>query len=93
MDISRQLRHPLATMSANADKCYDQINYIIMFLLLLAIIGSMGPVVAMLHPIQMMKFFQLTARGDLTTFKRYTFTYKITQFLLILVEVILARAD
>ncbi len=23
MDISRQLRHPLATISANADKCYD----------------------------------------------------------------------
>ncbi len=23
MDISRQLRHPLATMSADADKCYD----------------------------------------------------------------------
>jgi hypothetical protein len=68
MDISRQLRHPLATMSANADKCYNQINHIIMSLLLLAIIGSMGPVVAMLHPIQTMKFFQRTARGDLTTF-------------------------
>ncbi len=68
MDISRQLRHPLATMSANADKCYDRINHIIMSLLLLAIIGSMGPVIAMLHPIQMMKFFQRTARGDSTTF-------------------------
>ncbi len=39
-----------------------------MSLLLLAIFGSMGPVVAMLHPIQMMKFSQQTARGDLTTF-------------------------
>jgi hypothetical protein len=68
MDISRQLRHPLTTMLADADKCYDRINHIIMSLLLLAIIGSMGPVVAMLHPIQTMKFFQQTARGDSTTF-------------------------
>jgi hypothetical protein len=68
MDISRQLRHPLATMSADADKCYDRINYIIMSLLLLAIIGSVGPIVAMLHPIQTMKFFQRTARGDSSMF-------------------------
>ncbi len=68
MDISRQLRHSLATMSADADKCYDRINHIIMSLLLLAIIGSMGPIVAMLHPIQTMKFFQRTARGDSSTF-------------------------
>jgi hypothetical protein len=68
MDISRQLRHPLATMSADADKCYDRLNHIIMSLLLFAIIGSIGPVVAMLPPIQTMKFFQRTARGDLTTF-------------------------
>jgi hypothetical protein len=41
-----------------------------MSLLLLAIIGSMGPMVAMLHPIQAMKFFQWTTRGDLTKFMR-----------------------
>ncbi len=67
MDISRQLRHLLATMSADTDKCYDQINHIIMSLLLLAIVGTMGPVVAMLQPIQTMKFFQRNARGDSTT--------------------------
>ncbi len=39
MDISHQLHHPLARMSADADKCYDRINHIIMSLLLLAIIG------------------------------------------------------
>jgi hypothetical protein len=55
-------------MSADADKCYDRINHIIMSLLLFATIGSMGPVVAILHPIQTMKFFQRTAKGDLTTF-------------------------
>jgi hypothetical protein len=68
MDISRQLRHPLATMSAVADKCYDKTNHIIMSLLLFTIIGSMGSVVAMLHIIQTMKFFQRTARGDSTMF-------------------------
>ena len=68
MDLSRQLKHPLATMSLDADKCYDRINHIIMSLLLMAIVGSVGSVVAMLSPIQTMKFFQRTARGDSTTF-------------------------
>ncbi len=61
MDLSRHLWHPLATMSADADKCYDRINHIIMSLLFLAIIGTISPVVAMLHPIQSMKFYQQTA--------------------------------
>jgi hypothetical protein len=39
-----------------------------MSLLLLAIVGSIGSVVAMLFPIQTMKFFQQTARGDSNTF-------------------------
>jgi hypothetical protein len=30
MDILRQLRHPLATTSADDDKCYNRINHIIM---------------------------------------------------------------
>jgi hypothetical protein len=51
MDILCQLCHRLATMSTNADKCYDHINHIILSLLLLAIVGYMGPVEAMLHPI------------------------------------------
>jgi hypothetical protein len=55
-------------MSADADKCYDRINHIIMSLLLLAIVGSIGSVVAMLFPIQTMKFFQRTARGDSNMF-------------------------
>ncbi len=61
MDLSCQLQHPLATMSADPDKCYNRINHIIMSLLLLAIIGTIGPVVAMLHPIQSMKFYQRKA--------------------------------
>ncbi len=68
MDISRQLRQPLATMAADADKCYDRINHIILLFFLLAMVGTMGPIIAMLHPIQAMKFYQRTARGDSTTF-------------------------
>ncbi len=68
MDLSRQMKHPLATMSADADKCYDRINHIVMSLLLLAIVGSIGSVVAMLFPIQTMKFIQRTARGNSNTF-------------------------
>jgi hypothetical protein len=68
MDLSWQLRHPLATMLADADKCYDCINHILLSLLLLMIVRTTGNVVAMLHPIQTMKFFQRMARGDLTTF-------------------------
>jgi hypothetical protein len=68
MDISRQLCHPLATMSADADKCYDCINHIIMLLLLLAIVSCIGNIVAMLHPIQIMKFFQKIVQGDFMTF-------------------------
>jgi hypothetical protein len=62
------MKHPLTAMSANVDKCYGRINHIVMSLLLLAIVGSIGSVVAMLFPIQTMKFFQRTARGDSTTF-------------------------
>jgi hypothetical protein len=55
-------------MSADADKCYDHINHIIMSLLLLAIVGCIGNIVVMLHLIQAMKFFQRTAQGDSKTF-------------------------
>jgi hypothetical protein len=68
MDLSRQMKHPLTTMSANANKCDDHINCIVMPLLLVAIVGSIGSIVAMLFPIQTMKFFQRTARGDSMTF-------------------------
>ncbi len=68
MDISQQLRHPLATMSADTDKCYNCINHIIMSLLLLAIVGTIENIVEMLHPIQTMKFFQRITQGDSTTF-------------------------
>ena len=67
-DLSRQLRIPIATVSVDADKCYDRINHIIMSLLLLSILGVGGLITALLYPIQTMKFYQLTAYGDSLTF-------------------------
>jgi hypothetical protein len=49
IDLSRQFRQPLVAVSADADKCYDRINHIIMSLLLLAIGGNEGSIKAM-HP-------------------------------------------
>ena len=46
---------------------YDCINHIIMLLLLLAITGWLGAVVALLLLIQTMKFYQRTGLVNLTT--------------------------
>ncbi len=67
-DISRQLKILMATVSLDANKCYDRINHIIMSLLLLSLIGATGLVTALLHPIQSMRFYQRTAFGDSKTF-------------------------
>jgi hypothetical protein len=67
MDMSRQFRQPLVAILADADKCYDCINHIVISLLLQAIVGKTGVVDAMLTPIQSMKFFQHTGRGDSNT--------------------------
>ncbi len=68
MDLSRQFQPPLAAVSADADKRYNRINHIIMSLLLLAIGGDKGSINAMMTPIQQMRFFQRTGRGDSNTF-------------------------
>ena len=67
-DLSRQLRLPMGSVSADASNCYDRINHIIMSLLLFAITGWIGAIAALLAPIQSMKFFQRTGLGDSTTF-------------------------
>jgi hypothetical protein len=68
MDLSRQFRQPLVAVSANADKCYDRINHIIILLLLLAIGGDDGSINAMMTSIQQMRFYQRTGQGDSNTF-------------------------
>jgi hypothetical protein len=67
MDLSRQFHQPLVAILADSDKCYDCINHIVMSLLLQAIVGETGAVDLMLTPIQSMKFFQRTGRGDSNT--------------------------
>jgi hypothetical protein len=68
MDLSRQQRIPLAAVLVDADKCYDRINHIIMSLALLSIVGTSSLIIALLYPIQTMKFFQRTAWGDSKSF-------------------------
>ncbi len=68
MDLSRQFHHLLVAIWADADKCYNRINHITMSFLLCAIVGNTGAVVALLTPIQTMKFYQCTGRGNLNTY-------------------------
>lgn len=68
MDLSRQLHHPMASMSVDTANCYDRINHIIMSFLLLAITGSISLVTALLYPIQVMKLYQRTGHGNSTTY-------------------------
>ncbi len=68
MDLSQQFCLPLVAISADADKCYDRINHIIMSLLLLTLTREQGPIWSVLRPIQQMKFYQQTGRGDSSTY-------------------------
>ena len=67
-DISRQLWQPMGSGSVDASNCYGHINHIIMAFLLFAITGWSGAIVALLLPIQTMKFYQRTGLGDSSTF-------------------------
>jgi hypothetical protein len=67
MDLSRQFIQVLVVISTDAGKCYNRFNHITMSLLLRAIVGSTGAIDAMLIPIQTMKFYQHTDRGDSNT--------------------------
>jgi hypothetical protein len=68
MDLSHQFWQPLVAVLADANKCYNEINHIVMSLLLLAIGDVDGPVSAILTPIQQMRFYKPTGWGDLDTF-------------------------
>jgi hypothetical protein len=68
MDISRQLIINMTAISADADKCYDRINHIVLALALRAVCGEPGIAKAMLESIQNMKYYQRTGRGDSNTF-------------------------
>jgi hypothetical protein len=68
MDLSKLSPLPMVAISADADKCYNRINHIILALVLRAVCGESGVVRAMLQPIQQMRYFQRTGRGDSNTY-------------------------
>ncbi len=68
-DLSRQARHPLAIVLADAAYCYDKVNHIIMSLVWLVLTnGNIPAIVATLICLQTMKFFQRTGFGESKTF-------------------------
>ena len=67
-DLSRQARHPMTVVSADAAYCYDRVNHIIMSLVWLVLTGNTPAIVAVLICLQTMKFFQRTGFGDSKTF-------------------------
>ena len=60
----------MSIVSVDAAQCYDRVNYVIMSLVWLALIGVVGPIKVLLHSLQIIKFFQRTGHGDSHTFTR-----------------------
>jgi hypothetical protein len=68
-DLSRQARHPMTIVSADAAYCYDKVNHIITSLIWLVLTnGNIPAILASLVCLQTMKFFQRTGFGELKTF-------------------------
>jgi hypothetical protein len=67
-DVSRQARHPMTVVSADAAYCYDRVNHIIMSLVWLVLTGNTPTIVATLICLQTMKFFQRTGFGNSKSF-------------------------
>ncbi len=62
--LSRQARHPMTVVSADAAYCYNRVIHIIMSLVWLVLTGNTPAIVAMLICLQTMKFFQQTGFSD-----------------------------
>jgi hypothetical protein len=68
-DLSRQARHPMTIIMADAAYCYDRVNHVIMSLVWLVLTnGNIPATVASLICLQTMKFFQHTGFGESKTF-------------------------
>jgi hypothetical protein len=68
-DLSRQARHPMTVVLADAAYCYNRVNHIIMMLVWLVLTNNNIPaIVASLICLQTMKFFQRTGFGESKTF-------------------------
>jgi hypothetical protein len=63
-DLSRQARHPMMIVSADAAYCYNRVNHVIMSLVWLVLTnGNIPAIAASLICLQTMKFFQCTGFG------------------------------
>jgi hypothetical protein len=62
-NLSRQTRHPMTVVSADAAYCYNRVNHIVRLLVWLVLTGNTLAIVAMLICLQTMKFFQQTGFG------------------------------
>jgi hypothetical protein len=68
-DLSRQARHLMTIVSADAAYCYDRVNHVIMSLVWLVLTnGNIPAIVVSLVCLQTMKFFQRTGFGESKTF-------------------------
>jgi hypothetical protein len=68
-DLSKQARHPMTIVLADAAYCYDRVNHVIMSLVWLVLTnGNIPAIVASLICLQTMKFFQRTGFGESKTF-------------------------
>ncbi len=68
-DLSRQARHPMMVVSADAAYCYNRVNHIIMSLVWLVLTNGIIPaIVASLICLQTTKLFQQTGFGESKTF-------------------------
>jgi hypothetical protein len=69
-NLSRQARHPMMVVSADAAYCYDRVNHIVMSLVWLVLTGNTPAIVAKLSCLQTMKFSQHIGFGDSKSFFR-----------------------
>ncbi len=68
-DLSRQARHPMTIILADAAYCYDRVNHVITSLVWLVLTnGNIPAIVASLICLQTMKLFQCTCFGESKTF-------------------------
>jgi hypothetical protein len=68
-DLSRQARHLMTIVSADAAYCYNRVNHVIMSLVWLVLTnGNIPAIVASLACLQTIKFFQRTCFRESKTF-------------------------
>jgi hypothetical protein len=67
-NLSKQARHPMTVVSADAAYCYNRLNHLVMLPVWLVLMGNTPAIVATLICLQNIKFFQQTGFGDSKSF-------------------------